>query len=198
MLGNAQADTATQEQIGVAAGNSQANDVLLEIQKGFAHGCEIVRGLIRAFYPAEKIASMMGPKSAEIIEQWRGSSLDGDTLIARFGVMQKEFEAVRLKQKMEAVKLGQSIPHPLVPSMPFADLTPVAMEIIRDLAHTEPKQFEQAEVLIRQLVEQHQAQQQMQAEAQQSVARSNARKTISESAQGPTDQNENSAAQRTR
>ena len=198
MLGNSQADTATQEQLGVAAGNAQAADVLIQIQKGFAHGAEIVRGLIRAFYPAEKIASIVGPKYAEILEQWRGSELDGDTLIARFGAMQKEFEAVRLKQKMEAIKLALSIPHPLVPGLPIVDVTPVVMELFRDLSDTEPKAFEQAQLVIAQAVQEMQAKQKMQADAQQSVAKSETRKGIQESAQNPSLDHENSAAQRVR
>ncbi len=116
----ATAETATQESIGIAAGKNQAEDVIKQIEATFARVCEGIRGLVRGFYPIERIAGLVGRRYTDpkvnmetgeeepsILDRWRVSSLEGDALQVRFGVRAKSDDAVRTKQIMEGIAVAR-------------------------------------------------------------------------------------------
>lgn len=191
MLGHPVASTATQEQLGVASGQSQAEHTIMKIESDFARGVEIVRGLVRAFYPPEKIEALVGSQHAEILEGWRGSSLDGDSLITKFGSRAKAENAIQIKQKFQLWEfLGADLDPVLgVPRWDRAELT---KSIARDLGEAEPRLLDPELKQLMALAQEAMQARQVEAEAQQGETRRQAR----EAAKEPSNANENSAAQR--
>lgn len=186
MTGAPIADTATQEQLGIGAGRSQAEDVLRQYEKDFARGVEILRAFVRHYYPPEKVAAMLGAQAAQFVEQWRSSSLDGDRLIIKFGSRAKAEDAVIRKQLIDAYSLLAQDIDPMT-GAPRWDTKSLVQRIIRDLTGEDPILLGEAEQMA--MMEQMMAQQEAQAQGQGQPRTSAAQ---------PTGANENSAARRVR
>lgn len=192
MLGHPVASTATQEQLGVAAGQSQSEHTIMKIERDFARGVEIVRGLIRGFYPPEKIEALVGSQHAEILEGWRGSSLDGDFLTVKFGARAKAENAVQIKQKFQLWEFLGADLDPVM-QVPRWDRSALTKSIARDLGEAEPRLLDPELKQLMALAQEAIAARQLESEAQQGEERRQAR----EAAKEPSNANENSAARRT-
>lgn len=148
----AQAATATQEEIGVAAGRNEAEDVIKQDERAFARLVMGMRGLVRGLYSEEKIAALLGPKFLEAFELWSQSALDGDLVEVKFGTRVLREDAVRTKQTQMAIELAQNYTGPM--GLPIYDLRPMYNELFRNLGMGAPQEVAPEEMQMRQLVEQ--------------------------------------------
>ena len=159
----ATADTATQEQIGISAGHNQAEDVIKQIEDQTARMMMGVRGLVRGFYPVERIAALVGPKYAmprkdaagqqmpSILETWDKSSLDGDTIRVRFGIRAKNESAVRTNQIMQAVEVVRASLEPTTGLPRFEDKQLID-ELMRSLGVGKAQEVDPALAQLRNMV----------------------------------------------
>lgn len=136
--GVGQAETATQEQIGTSAGESEMAALVKRLESRFADVCEGIRGLIRAFYDSEDIVELLGAEGGEAIKAWKPSSMKGDRLQVMFGLRAKREDAVEKKQLMEAITLVQGNIDP-VTGLPVYDAQPLYAELFRSLGVGKPQ-----------------------------------------------------------
>lgn len=166
LLGVGQAETATQEQIGTAAGESEMQSLVKRLEMRMADVCEGLRGLIRAFYDSEDIVALLGADGAQAIESWKPSSMLGDRLEVRFGLRARRENSVANEQIMKAIGLVQAKVDP-VTGMPLFDDIPLFEELFRNLGLGKPQlnqttlaQLQQLAMVGQQVVMAQQAQQQ--------------------------------------
>lgn len=136
--GSGQADTATQEQIGLEAGDNEMGSLVGRFESRFADVCEGIRGLIRAFYDSEDIVELLGAEGGEAIKAWKPSSMKGDRLQVTFGARAKRTQAVEKKQLMEGITLVQGNVDP-VTTLPIYDVQPMFVELFRALGLGKPQ-----------------------------------------------------------
>ena len=146
-----QAGTATQEEIGVAAGRNEAEDIVKADERAFAKMVEGVRGLVRGFYPDEKILALLGPSWLEKFDAWKASALDGDKLDIKFGPRALREENVKLSLLQKTFELAQNYTGPL--GLPIHDLRPIIEEIFRKLGMGTLREVAPEAMQMRQLVE---------------------------------------------
>lgn len=136
--GVGQAETATQEQIGVAAGDSEMQSLVKRLEARMADVCEGIRGLIRAFYDSEDIVELLGAEGGEAIKTWKMSSMKGDRLQVVFGLRAKQADTVAKKQLMESITLVQGNVDPAT-TLPIYDAQPLYQELFRALGVGKPQ-----------------------------------------------------------
>ncbi len=154
-----QASTATQEEIGVAAGRNEAEDVIKQDERAFASLVMGMRGLIRGLYSDEKIAALLGAKFLQPDQQtgvspwelWNNSALDGDLVEVKFGTRVLREDAVRIKQVQAAIEIAQQYTGPM--GLPILDMRPMFNELFRNLGMGAPQEVAPAEMQMRQLVD---------------------------------------------
>lgn len=146
-----QAGTATQEEIGVAAGRMESEHIIKVDEQAFAKMIHGVRGLIRAFYPEERIVELLGPTWAQKYAEWVGTPISGDTMSVKFGPRARSEENVKLNLSMKAFELAQNYTGVL--GLPIKDIRPLIEEIFRKLGHGTPKDVAPAEMQLRELVQ---------------------------------------------
>lgn len=106
LTGQPQARTATAEGLSVQAGRNQADYVFRCVEEDMAAGIEVIRGMLKiGLYPKEKIAGLVGAKNAPIVEAWKPSSLDGDSLTLKLANRAQSEKTVRVKQLGDALAL---------------------------------------------------------------------------------------------
>ena len=128
-----QAETATQEQIGVAAGSQRTGFIVRTLEEDFARGVEILRALVCKCYNAEKVASLVGAKYAPIFQAWTKSSLKGDKLTVKFKGRAEGEKAVQLKQSMDLYMLLKQEVGPL--GLPKYRTDTLLEDVARRLGH---------------------------------------------------------------
>lgn len=136
--GVGQAETATQEQIGTSAGESEMAALVKRLESRMADVCEGIRGLIRAFYDSEDIVELLGFEGGQAIKHWSKSSMKGDRLQVMFGLRARREDAVEKKQLMEAIQLVQTNIDP-VTQLPVYDAQPLYAELFRSLGMGKPQ-----------------------------------------------------------
>lgn len=149
----ATASTATQEQIGISAGHNQAEDIIKQIEEQMARLVEGVRGLVRSFYPIERIAGIVGRRYTEprqgpngeqlpsLLDLWNASSLEGDAVKVRFGVRAKAENAVRTNQIMQALQAVKTVVEPTT-GLPRVEEMPLVEELTRALGIGKPQEID--------------------------------------------------------
>lgn len=163
LTSQATAGTATQEQIGISAGHNQAEDIIKQLEDQAARMMEGVRGLVRAFYPDERIAALVGPKYAmpsegpngelipSLLDKWNRSSLEGDDIRVRFGVRAKAENAVRTNQLMQAIETVRSVVEPTT-GLPRIEEIQLVEELTRSLGVGKPREVDPTLSYLRNLV----------------------------------------------
>lgn len=148
-----QAKTATAEQLSVESGRFQADFVIQAISDDMAHGVEVLRAMLKiGLYPPEKIASLMGPGSEQVMAAWQATSLDGDKIGFKLASRAKADQVVRIKQLQEAAVLAQGFADP-VTGLPKYDATPFieAMFMALEVGRPKPLVWDQRTLMMRQL-----------------------------------------------
>ena len=183
----AQSSTATQEEIGVAAGRNEAEDIIKQDERAFACMVEGVRGLVRGLYNQEKILALLGPKYMEDFELWSQSALDGDSIEVKFGSRVFKEEAVRISQIQKAIDLATGYTGPM--GLPIFNLQPLYEELFQKLDMGKPQEVApevmQARQLIDHLVQENQRLQQEAAEAHKEGKREAQQKQAGAGKPGP-------------
>jgi hypothetical protein len=147
----ATAKTLGQEEMGVTAGRMESDLIIKIDEQAFAKMIEGVRGLVRAFYPEEKIVELLGPTWAAKYSEWVSTPICGDTMSVKFGPRARSEENVKLNLSMKAFELAQNYTGVL--GLPIKDIRPLIEEIFRKLGHGTPKDVAPAEMQLRELVQ---------------------------------------------
>lgn len=148
LTGQGQAETATQEQIGVSAGESEMANIVKRMEQRVADVVFGLLGLMRGFYDDEDFIDLVGLESAKFVKAWLDSPHAGDRPQVRFGLRATREEAVAKKQLMEAIQLVRSLVDPLTGEQQYED-APLVEALFRklELGKPQPKQMTQKDQL---------------------------------------------------
>ena len=141
LTGQPQAKTATAEGLSVQAGRNQADYVFRCIEEDMASGVELIRAMLKiGLYPAEKIAGLVGARNKALVEGWKSTSLDGDSLQLKLANRAQSEKAVRVKQLGDALGLVTAYLDPKT-QLPKYDPQPIIEEIFLALDMGRPKEI---------------------------------------------------------
>ena len=133
------AETATQDQQGIAAGERESGAIINYFEERMADVLAGVRGLMRGNLDDEDFIRMLGEEGAAVMKAWQGGSVDdGDEIEVTFGARAQAQEVVDRKQLMEAITLLASQVDP-VTGLPLYDILPLIEELHRSLSLGAPK-----------------------------------------------------------
>ena len=108
------AETATQDQQGIAAGEREAGAVITYFQQRVADVLTGMRGLVRGNLDDEDFQKLLGEEGAAVMKAWQtGTVDDGDEIEVTFGMTAQAQEVVERKQLIDAITLMQSEVEPL-------------------------------------------------------------------------------------
>jgi hypothetical protein len=198
LMGVAQSDTATQESIGVEAGQNELGVISARIEEWAAALTRGVLGLMRGFYGVEKMRELLGQQGAQAWDLYRETSMEGDRITVALGARAARSEAVNIEQTIKAINVIRTYVDPLS-GVRLLDEFPQIEELLRGLKSGAPKKLPEAVVLAQQFL----AQVQQQMAAEQAAAQGgtgapsrNGKAPQSSEGDAPTEANLNSAARR--
>lgn len=142
LQGMGTAETATQDQQGIAAGERESGSLVTYLEDRMADVLAGIRGLMRGNYDDEDFQRLLGETGAAVMKAWQiGSVDDGDEIQVTFGATAQAREAVERKQIMEMIGVLASQVDPLT-GRPKYDLEPLIEEAMRrfDLGPPRPDQ----------------------------------------------------------
>lgn len=140
LLGTAQSETATQEEIGVEAGNNELGVIAGRIEEFVATKARIVLGLMRGFYRTEKMREMLGAEGAQAWDLYRKTSTRGDRLEVKLGSRAARSQAVNIEQTMKAIEVVRTTVDPLSGVRVLDDM-PLVGDLMRGLKAGKPKEL---------------------------------------------------------
>jgi hypothetical protein len=133
------AETATQDQQGIAAGEQETSTVIDYFETRMSDVFAGIRGLMRGNYDDEDFVPMLGEMGAQILKAWQMGSEDiGDEIELTFGRRAIAQATVEKKQLMEAIGLERAEVDP-VSGLPLYDSTQLFEELHRRLEVGPPK-----------------------------------------------------------
>lgn len=127
------ANTATQDQQGIAAGEAESSALIAYFEDRVADVLSGMRGLMRGVYDDEDFVRLLGEEGAAVMKSWQtGTVDDGDAISVAFGAAALADRTVRTKQVMEAINVLAAQVDP-VTGMPKYDYTALLDELMRML-----------------------------------------------------------------
>lgn len=151
LLGQAMADTATQEEIGVDAGQNEMAVIAARIEEPVGEMVRGVLGLMRGFYNTERMRELLGSEGARAWDQYRKTSIQGDRMEVMLGRRAKKAAAVDRKQLMETIEIDRSTTDP-VTGVRVLDDMPLVEELHRAIGSGKPKKLPAAAMFAQQLI----------------------------------------------
>jgi hypothetical protein len=154
------AETATQDQQGIAAGERESGALVTYFEKRMADVLSGLRGLMRGCYDDEDFVRLLGEEGAKVMKEWQtGTVDDGDMIHVTFGANAEAQKTVDRKQLMEAIKLLKADVDP-VTGLEKYDTAPLVEELHRSLDLGAPrlnasmvKQLQEAVMVLAQQVQ---------------------------------------------
>lgn len=170
LMGQAMAETARQEEIGVGQGTAELAGVIARIEQVHSEAVRGIFGIVRALCQnggyIEQIRAMVGDEHAKRVMAWLQTSSAGDMIVSRFGPRAKAATAVEKKQAVEAIQVVRSTVEPLT-KLPYLDDLPYVRDLLKKNGMGEPKKYpevvmaaQRALVMAQQFAQQMQAQEQ--------------------------------------
>jgi len=166
LLGQAQSETATQETIGVEAGQNELGVIAGRIEEWAADVCRGVLGLMRGFYRLEKMRELLGAEGAMAWDAYRKTSTSGDRLSVKLGARAAKSEAVNIKLTQAAIDTIRTTVDPLS-GVRLLDEMPQIEELLRGLKIGKPKKLPEAVVMAQEFLMNIQAQMAAEQQAQE-------------------------------
>lgn len=151
LLGTSQAETATQESIGVEAGQNELGVIAGRIEDFVAAKARGILGLMRGFYLTEKMRELLGAEGAAAWDLYRKTSTMGDRLTVKLGARAARSEAVNIEQLMKAIEVDRSTLDPVL-NIRTLDEMPLIEELHRGLKAGKPKKLPQDAMMAQQLI----------------------------------------------
>lgn len=151
LLGTAQADTATQETIGVEAGNNELGVIAGRIEDFVAAKARGVLGLMRGFYQTEKMRELLGAEGSAAWDLYRKTATAGDRLTVKLGARAARSEAVSIEQLMKAIEVDRTTLDPVL-GVRTLDEMPLIEELHRGLKAGKPKKLPQDALMAQQII----------------------------------------------
>lgn len=151
LLGTAQSETATQEQIGVEAGNNELGVIAGRIEEWVAAKARGILGLMRGFYLTEKMRELLGAEGSAAWDAYRETSTSGDRLTVKLGARAARSEAVSIEQLMKAIEVDRTTLDPVL-GVRTLDEMPLIEELHRGLKAGKPKKLPQDALMAQQLI----------------------------------------------
>lgn len=128
------AETATQDNIGIAAGERESGSIVGYCERRMADVFVILRALMRICYDDNDFVEMLGQEGAAVMKAWQTGSIDdGDEIRVTFGATAQAERMARTKQIMEAITLLAQQIDP-VTGLPKYDFTALLDELMRQLS----------------------------------------------------------------
>ena len=166
LLGTAQSETATQEQIGVEAGNNELGVIAGRIEEWVERIARGVLGLMRGFYLTEKMRELLGAEGSQAWDLYRKTATTGDRLTVKLGARAARSEAVSVEQTMKAIEVVRTTVDPLSQVRTLDDM-PLIEELMRGLKIGKPKKLPEGVIQAQEFLAQVQAAMAAQQEQQQ-------------------------------
>ena len=101
--------TATQDQMGVDAGDSELDVLVDDVEDMVADTVRGVMGLMREHYKEEKLRRMLGIEGAKIVEAWTKTSMDGDRMEVKLGPRAIREQAIDIEQLMKSIEVSLKV-----------------------------------------------------------------------------------------
>ena len=147
MTGAPQSDTATGEEVAVAAGTSQLGDYVRVTQDAMAEGALIKAALMRQFFTPEQVAGYVGlqyttreidPQTGEEVpslwDMWREADGLGDRYTVRLAPTAANEDPIRREQLRQGIEMLMGLPGP-APGLPMFGPDKI-MSMLRELFRT--------------------------------------------------------------
>lgn len=151
LMGVAQADTATQESIGVEAGGNELGVIAGRIEEFVAAKARGILGLMRGFYLTEKMRELLGAEGSAAWDLYRKTATTGDRLTVKLGARAARSEAVSIEQLMKAIEIDRSTLDPVL-NIRTLDEMPLIEELHRGLKAGKPKKLPQDALMAQQII----------------------------------------------
>ncbi len=152
LQGMGTAETATQDQQGIAAGERESGTVSGYFQKRMGDVMAGLRGLVRANYDDGDFIPMLGAEGAQVMKAWQDGSDDfGDRITLTFGSEAQAQAIVERKQLMDAIALIRMEVEPLT-GLPIYGRHLLVEELFRRMDVGKPKPDETPMKQLQQMV----------------------------------------------
>jgi hypothetical protein len=106
------ADTATQEEMGLAAGNLGITEILRKLEVIYAQQVWISQAFVAAYYTDQSVARMGGPEAIEVRQAWATQGRLPELPSVKLAAKAKESNPVRVRQLMELYQVASQIVDP--------------------------------------------------------------------------------------
>lgn len=103
LVGESVEDTLGQAEMASTSGNLQTNDLVGQLQRGWAHMAEGARAIAKTAYSTDDVREMLGDDAAQVFSVWRESDVTTDKLAGRFSKAREDLR--RTEQIMKALNI---------------------------------------------------------------------------------------------
>jgi hypothetical protein len=107
------ADTATQEEIGLAQGSLGITEILRRLEVHYGHQVWIAQSFVAAYYTNGAVAQVGGPEATQVREAWQTQGRLPELPAIKLAAKAKEANPVRVRQLMELYTTASQIPDPM-------------------------------------------------------------------------------------